>query len=241
MANVIENIVANMQRKCRYDYDYYLVNEETYKGFSKEVPIICKEHGVFYMSPKKIIRGYCCPLCDNSFNDNSEVSSNKIRKEIEDKYKNIYIVKNVSIKGNISKVSFICKEHGQFQATITPNTQYTICCPYCAKKSKSWGEEVVMMYLHEKNIVFFKEYRLNDFLVDFFIPSRNTIIEYNGLQHYKPVEHFGGQESFIKQQERDMTLRQYCKEHNIRLIEIPYTIYNKYDIKQYLAKEMAKS
>ena len=60
------------------------------------------------------------------------------------------------------------------------------------------------------------------FKVDFFIPSRNIVIEYNGIQHYKEVGFFGGDKVFEKQQERDMALRQYCKEHGIKLIEIPY-------------------
>ena len=33
---------------------------------------------------------------------------------------------------------------------------------------------------------------------------------------------FGGEESFLLQQERDITLRQYCLENGIKLIEIPY-------------------
>lgn len=35
-------------------------------------------------------------------------------------------------------------------------------------------------------------YDNNKFIVDFFIEKYNTIIEYNGIQHYTPVEHFGG-------------------------------------------------
>ena len=49
-------------------------------------------------------------------------------------------------------------------------------------------------------------------------------IEYNGIQHYKPVEFFGGEEKFRKQVERDNNLRQYCKENNIRLLEYSYQI-----------------
>jgi hypothetical protein len=71
---------------------------------------------------------------------------------------------------------------------------------------------------------------------DFFIPSLNAIIEYNGIQHYESVDYFGGQEAFERQQERDMALRQYCKEHKIKLIEMPYTEYD--NIEALLKKEL---
>ena len=57
-----------------------------------------------------------------------------------------------------------------------------------------------------------------DFLVD------NTfLIEFDGEQHYKPVDMFGGQENFAKIQEHDIYKNQWCKENNIPLIRIPYT------------------
>lgn len=73
-------------------------------------------------------------------------------------------------------------------------------------------------------------------MVDFYLPSNNIIIEYNGIQHYKQKEYFGGDNALEKQQERDMALRQYCKEHGIKLIEIPYWDYD--NIETILNKEL---
>lgn len=56
--------------------------------------------------------------------------------------------------------------------------------------------------------------------VDFYIPSLNTVIEYNGEQHYRKVGIW--EERFEKQQARDEELRQYCKDNGIKLIEIRY-------------------
>ena len=63
------------------------------------------------------------------------------------------------------------------------------------------------------------------FRIDFVIKqdSQTYYIEYNGEQHYKPVEKFGGEEKFKQQLQRDSDLRIYCKQNNIRLIEIPFT------------------
>ena len=42
-------------------------------------------------------------------------------------------------------------------------------------------------------------YNNHKFIVDFFIKEYNTIIEYNGEQHYMPIEHFGGEIALLKQ------------------------------------------
>lgn len=48
------------------------------------------------------------------------------------------------------------------------------------------------------------------------------LIEYQGIQHYKPKSIFGGASGLQQQQYYDMQKREYCKKHNIKLILIPY-------------------
>ena len=47
-------------------------------------------------------------------------------------------------------------------------------------------------------------------------------IEYQGIQHYTPIDFFGGENSFIELKNRDKIKRNFCKENNITLIEIKY-------------------
>ncbi|MCI7633433.1 MAG: hypothetical protein MSS80_05280, partial [Mollicutes bacterium] len=55
------------------------------------------------------------------------------------------------------------------------------------------------------------------------IEDKIYLIEYNGEQHYKPVKIFGGTEKFIKQQNRDILLREFVlKNPNYKLLEIDY-------------------
>lgn len=61
---------------------------------------------------------------------------------------------------------------------------------------------------------------------DFFIPQLNTVIEYQGVQHYKPIDHFGGNIALQQQQEYDELKRKYCLNNNIKYIEIPYQDYS---------------
>ena len=59
--------------------------------------------------------------------------------------------------------------------------------------------------------------------IDFYLPDYNTFIEYNGEQHYRPIKYFELNKSFEQQQKRDEFVRNYCKDNNIKLIEIKYT------------------
>ena len=62
---------------------------------------------------------------------------------------------------------------------------------------------------------------------DFYLPDFNILIEYDGQQHFKPIDFAGkGEEWAIKNmletQRRDNIKTQYCKDNNIKLIRIPY-------------------
>ncbi len=50
----------------------------------------------------------------------------------------------------------------------------------------------------------------------------DCLIEYQGIQHYKPKSIFGGMSGLRLQQFYDMEKRQYCKKHGIKLVLIPY-------------------
>jgi hypothetical protein len=115
-------------------------------------------------------------------------------------------------------------------------------CPSC---KSSHGENKILLFLRNNNVLFNKEYKIpNDNLfcnrvnifVDFYLPKNNSIIEFHGKQHYEPIKWFGGEKTFKEQQDRDMALRQYCEEHKIKLIEIPYTEIN--NLEEILKKEL---
>ena len=100
-------------------------------------------------------------------------------------------------------------------------------CPNC-RRSK--GEERISKYLTENNIQYIPQKKFNDLLgignrmlsYDFYIPSYNTLIEFNGLQHDKKIEWFGGQGRFEKQIEHDNRKKKYAKKHGYNLLVISY-------------------
>lgn len=60
--------------------------------------------------------------------------------------------------------------------------------------------------------------------LDLYIPSLETAIEYQGIQHYRSVDFFGGEEALTARQELDQQKKERCEENHVRLIEWPYTL-----------------
>lgn len=54
------------------------------------------------------------------------------------------------------------------------------------------------------------------------MPDQNICIEFDGIQHFRPVAFFGGQKSFNHIQENDLIKTEYCLINNIKLIRIGY-------------------
>lgn len=99
-------------------------------------------------------------------------------------------------------------------------------CPYC---KRSTGEEAIIKFLEENKIAYKPQYKFKDckdknpLPFDFAILENQEVkylIEFDGLQHFEPIEYFGGQESFEKQKLHDKIKEEYAKNENIPLIRI---------------------
>ena len=60
--------------------------------------------------------------------------------------------------------------------------------------------------------------------LDLYIPSLRTAVEYQGVQHYFPVDFFGGEEALSQRQGLDRQKREMCEAHGVRLVEWPYDL-----------------
>lgn len=93
------------------------------------------------------------------------------------------------------------------------------------KYSSSIGEREVMEVLNEKGVSYKREYRFPKLLnrrFDFYLKEYNLCIEFDGQQHYEPVEYFGGIDTFINTVNSDREKDKFCFDNNIRLLRIPY-------------------
>ena len=131
----------------------------------------------------------------------------------------------------------VCPMHGEFVTSLA-KIRNGNCCPECDGSGESVGERNVRLYLQRKNIKFKQEFRIEDkkyfdtyARVDFYLPDLNTMIEFQGEQHYgianKAITH--GSRKWQSQKKRDNHLRRYAADHNVRLIEVPYTFRSNVD------------
>ena len=100
----------------------------------------------------------------------------------------------------------------------------------------SRGENKIINLLKENCILYIKEKTFDTCIYpetqtklrfDFYLPTYNILIEYNGEQHYQTNESgWNTKEALEKTQNRDEYKKQWCKENNIPLIRIPYTHYD---------------
>lgn len=58
--------------------------------------------------------------------------------------------------------------------------------------------------------------------LDLYLPEFKIGFEYNGQQHYRAVEFFGGEKSLKKQKINDKRKQELCKKNDVILIEIKY-------------------
>lgn len=94
-------------------------------------------------------------------------------------------------------------------------------CPNC-KKSK--GEKKIrLFYESQKTFDDCKGVR-NKLPFDFYLNELNILIEYDGRQHFQPVEHRGGENEFLRNKECDKIKNEFALKNEIKLIRIPYHI-----------------
>ena len=126
---------------------------------------------------------------------------------------------------------------------MTPNKHLIgECCPKCAETK---GEQLVSKILSDCNYDFQTQYIINvdsnirkNLRIDFAIFNNNDVylIEFHGIQHYQPVEYFGGTPKLIEQQNRDNLLRTFVlNNNNYKLLEISY-LWNSNTIKSKIIK-----
>jgi len=73
--------------------------------------------------------------------------------------------------------------------------------------------------------------------LDLYWPELQIALELDGAQHYKPIEHWGGQENFKKTQANDKLKNKLCKKEGIHLIRVDGRKF-KYNLKEEKRAEM---
>ena len=225
---------ANYEKAFNYFINKY--NSEKYELIEFEschkVTVKCKICGAIRTTTADNIYRYGCPHC-------SLIKGSQAQRLTKEQFINnsiqvhgtFYDYSKAEVIDYNTKVCIICPKHGEFWQSPRKHYGDKCGCPKCAS---SHGERLICQILNDLNINYQHQVKIknpyndSNFIIDFKIDD--IIIEYNGQQHYTPVEHFGGELRFQQQKQRDEYLKRYCNDYNMKLLEIPYT-YTETEIK----------
>ncbi|MGW5891918.1 hypothetical protein [Priestia megaterium] len=116
----------------------------------------------------------------------------------------------------------------------------------CPKCNESKGEKIIGEWLTRNNIKYEQQYIFDDckyksrLRFDFAIFKENDLImlvEYQGEQHYRAVNWFGGEVDFELRKKRDKAKVKYCKQNDIPLLCISFRELN--DVEEILKDKLS--
>lgn len=188
-------------------------------------------------------RWYCtCPICNEIFiassqhlrdkNKSISMCSNCSRKNFKDltgkKFGRLLVLSKDN-NNKSKRIRFLCRCDCGNIISVQANHLVDGSIKNCINcKITSKGEEKIKIILDELNIKYEREkifddckYRTN-LRFDFYIPEFNCVIEFQGIQHYKPIDFFGGEKIFNEQKIKDKIKKDFCKNNNIKFLEVSY-------------------
>lgn len=190
-----------------------------YKNFHTAVSIrheICgKEYSV---RPGNFHTGTRCPKCSRNIPLEELEFQERVFKEGNGEF--VFLK---PYERSATKLPLLHKKCGHIRE-ISPNTFFSgTRCPNCYMSS---GEEAVAETIDSIGVRYVREKRIGNQGVkslrfDFYLPEYRACIEFDGVQHYTSVEHWGGEENRKGIIERDMIKKHYCHYNSIELLRIP--------------------
>lgn len=219
--NKIKNQWKETLKKLNEIYNYDFSNS-VYINARKKIKFVCALHGEVKQRPNDLLNGHGCPICGiEKRNIDRKLTIEEIKQRSIENHGDVWDFLNNEYKNIYSNIKVRCKVCGKINYKPAYRIIYGKCC-YC---SESQGERAVRLYLEKLGIRYFQEHTFKDckykkeLPFDFYLPDYNTVIEYQGEQHFREILFF---EKLEDRQLKDKIKREYCLKNGIREIEIKY-------------------
>lgn len=162
--------------------DYYDYSCVSYINNITKIDIICKEHGKFKITPKDHKSGSGCPACGKRKSELSRrLSHEEVIRDFVNKHGTRYDYSKVDYINDATKVTVICKKHGEF--LIAPGSHKARHgCAKCSSGNISnaevkWLDLLLIPHHYRQKLLNINNRRIR---VDAYVPETNTIYEYYG-------------------------------------------------------------
>lgn len=205
--------------------DKYNYSESSYVNSYTKIQILCHKHQEFIQKPSTHLSGSGCPQCGK------ERIYNTLRKNIEQfilqanrAHNNKYDYSKTEYVDTKTKVIIICPKHGEFKQSPKHHLSHR-GCPICYE---SHGENKIREFFEQNNIKYVRQVKFKSCRDKLALPfdfatshiNRLVLIEYQGEQHFKPIQFRG------MSYEQALHVVKGIKKHNIKLITISYKEFN---------------
>jgi len=228
----------------RFEYPDYidLVSVKT------KITIRCKEHNYTFKYRKGThltTKFGGCPHCLKKYRNIRVKEQDVLIGQFKSVHGDRYGYDNVNYQRSDIKVSITCDKHGDFLQMPNSHLQGS-GCPKCNHSS---GEKIVQTILKKMGIDYTTQKTfygcVNDktgklLPFDMYVSEFHTCIEFDGHHHFISIKGWGGDENLKDVQYRDNIKNLYCKENDINLIRIPYTM-NRIEMVDLLNKSFDKN
>ena len=214
---IISNPTEFISRAINIHGNIYSYEKSKYINHDLPLIIICKKHGEFKQTPKgHLIKKYGCQKCGYEIgSDKLRFTKEKFIEESRNIHRGKYDYSNFKYI-NYSTPSYItCKKHGDFLQTPKDHIHQSQGCNKC---NLSKGESLIQYFLLDNNICYETQKTFSlcvnpltnrKLAFDFFIPSINTCVEFDGIQHSEESNRF---KDTLKQiQYRDNLKNIFCE------------------------------
>ena len=194
-----------------YYKDVIYVNNRT------KVVLTCQYGHIIEQTPDNHFK-YGCYKCAHTYQPTTEEFIEKAKKVHGDRYD----YSKVNYVNSHADITIICKKHGEFIQSATEHLSGR-GCPNCAN---SLLEEKIRTFLIDNNINFIQQAKFDwlknhtgkNLSFDFYLPEQKIAIECQGIQHFQPVDFFGGDAIYKDTIERDELKLKLSQENDIKVI-----------------------
>ena len=198
---------------------------EEYVNMNTPILHKCIKHEIEWKtSPSSVLNGGGCCICKK---EKQHASLCKSHERYVNELKNINgnILPLEEYVNSLTPILHKCTIHNYNWKVAPSNLLSGHGCPKC---TTSLGENKISEWLENHNVKYEYQKRFSDckdkktLPFDFYLPDYNTCIEYQGRQHYEPIEYFGGLEALNYRQYHDELKKEYCKNKDISLLCISF-------------------
>ena len=202
-----------------------------YAGNTKDKSLVkCLNCGnVWEVTTDALSKQKFCPNCAIENMEHHRLGLDVVKKRVFDKYGDRFTILTDNYKNKRQSIVIKCNNCQQTFTRPIVNFISNNSAGFCPHCGSSYGERATYNILKFNNINFEYQHRITTpkfkrLYMDFYLPKDKICIEIDGIQHYdKTINWYSS-----RYHQRDLSKDEYCKQHGIKMIRIPF--YDDYGI-----------